>query len=138
MKTQRMIGLPGNSVVRHRVTVTLAVQLAVFGASISISHAQVTFQQITNSLVDYYPLDSLTPGNSSTTPDLINRRDMILVNMTSNNIVGASHPGIESSRSCLYFNQSGGPTVMYYQTTGQNPLDGWATFYLSSTSAQPR
>ena len=104
------------------LTALLAAQAAFF---INTSQAQVTFQQVTNGLVDYYPLNSVL-GN--TTPDLISRRDMALVNMTAANIVAANHPGINNSNTAMNFNQSGGPTVITYTTTGQNPLDGSGDF----------
>jgi hypothetical protein len=104
------------------LTALLAAQAAFI---MNTSQAQVTFQQITNGLVDYYPLNSTLGG---ATPDLINRRDMTLVNMTAANIVAASHPGINSSNLAFNFNQSGGPTVAYYTTTGQNPFDGSGDF----------
>lgn len=87
--------------------------------------AQVTLQQVTNGLVDYYPLDSVS---GSTTPDLISRRDLTLVNMTAANIVAASHPGINQSNACMNFSQSGGATVAYYTTAGQNPFNGSGDF----------
>ncbi|HLX96942.1 MAG TPA: hypothetical protein VKU37_14465 [Verrucomicrobiae bacterium] len=99
--------------------------LAVFATA---GQAQVTFQQITNGLVDYYPLNSLVPGNTNATPDSINRRDMTLSGMTTANIVAASHPGIEPALLAFNFTQSPGPTVIYYRTTGQNPLDGSGDF----------
>ena len=90
------------------------------------SRGQVTWGQITNGLVDYYPLNTILPGN--VTPDLINRRDLAMVNMTSNNIVGGNHPGIEPAGLVMNLTQSPGPTVMYYQSFGQNPLDGSGDF----------
>ena len=93
-----------------------------------VSLAQVTFQQVTNGLVDYYPLDSVGFGTTNVAPDLVSRRDMIMYGMTSNNIVAASHPGIESSSKCFNFTQSGGPTVIYYNSTGQDPLTGGGDF----------
>jgi hypothetical protein len=104
------------------LTALLAAQAAFV---INTSHAQVTFQQVTNGLVDYYPLDSVLGG---ATPDLISRRDMALVNMTAANIVAASHPGINESNAAMNFSQSGGPTVISYTTTGQNPFDGSGDF----------
>jgi hypothetical protein len=89
------------------------------------SNGQVTLEQITNGLVDFYPLDSIY---GMTTLDLVDRRDMTLVNMTSNNIVPANHPGIGGGSNCFDFNQSGGPTLIFYHTTGQNPLDGSGDF----------
>ena len=91
------------------------------------SHGQVTLEQITNGLVDYYPLDSIN-SDVVTTPDLVSQRDMTLINMNSNNIVPANHPGMGGGSNCFYFNQSGGPTLAYYHTTGQNPLGGSGDF----------
>jgi hypothetical protein len=108
----------------HRFFALLLGLLALQAAS---SHGQVTFQQITNGLVDYYPLTTINP-DGVTTPDLVSRRDMTLVNMNSNNIVSDSHPGIESNY-VFNFTQSGGPTIMFYQSTGQNPLDGSGDFF---------
>jgi len=87
--------------------------------------SQVTPGQIANALVDYYPLDSVS---GVTTPDLVNRRDMTLFNMSSNSIVPANHPGMGGGSNCFNFSQSGMPTVIYYQSTGQNPLDGSGDF----------
>jgi hypothetical protein len=92
---------------------------------LNTSQAQPTFQTVTNGLVDYYPLNSILGG---ATPDLISRRDMTLQNMTTANIVAASHPGINSSNLAFNFNQSGGPTLIYYNTTGQNPFNGSGDF----------
>jgi hypothetical protein len=108
---------------RHRLFVLLTGLLALLAAP---GYGQVTSQQILNGLVDYYPLNSINPGGYST-PDLISRRDLVLVNMNSNNIVPGTHPGIESTQ-VLNFNQSGGPTVAYYNTTRQNPFDGSGDF----------
>jgi hypothetical protein len=99
------------------LTAMLAAQAAFI---VNTSQAQVTFQQVTNGLVDYYPLNSVI---ANSTPDLINRRDLTLVNMSAANIVAASHPGINSSNLAFYFSQSGGSTVAYYATAGQNPFD---------------
>ena len=88
-------------------------------------HGQVTFQQVVNGLVDFYPLDSIY---GVTTPDIINRRDMTLVNMSSNNIVPANHPGMGGGSNCFNFSQSLGATVIYFQSAGQNPLDGSGDF----------
>jgi hypothetical protein len=104
------------------LTALLAAQAAFV---MNTSQAQVTFQQVTNGLVDYYPLNSVI-GNA--TPDLISRRDMTLQNMTAANIVAASHPGINSSNLAFNFTQSGGATLIYYTTTGQNPFDGSGDF----------
>jgi hypothetical protein len=117
MKTAR-------SSLRNSGLFTLLLSLLAFQA-VPIQ-GQVTHQQIINGLVDYYPLDTVLAGN--TTPDLISRRDMVVVNMTSNNIVPANHAGIDSSSKCFNFTQSGSPTVIYYATTGQNPFDGSGDF----------
>ena len=89
---------------------------------------QVTLGQIVNGLVDYYPLNSVVPGTTDVTPDLINRRDMTMHGMTSNNIVVGSHPGIEAGGLVMNFSQSPAATLIYYQTAGQNPLDGSGDF----------
>jgi hypothetical protein len=104
------------------LTALIAAQAAFI---MNTSQAQVTFQQVTNGLVDYYPLNQTLGG---ATPDLISRRDMTLQNMTAANVVAASHPGINSSNLALNFTQSGGPTVIHYATTGQNPYDGSGDF----------
>jgi hypothetical protein len=104
----------------------MAAALAVLVAFTTTSRAQVTFQQITNGLVDYYPLTTVDYFGV-TTPDLVNLRDMTLYGMGRTNIVAGSHPGIESNY-VMNFSQSGGPTVIYYQSTGQNPLDGSGDF----------
>jgi hypothetical protein len=111
---------------RQPQRVLLAGILAAFTAFTTPGPAQVAWQDVTNGLVDYYPLDTVLPGN--VTPDLINRRDMFMVGMTSNNIVSANHPGINSSNLCLDFNQAGAGTIIYYPTTGQTPLTGAGDF----------
>ena len=88
---------------------------------------QVTFQQISNALVAYYPLNTVISGN--VTPDFISRRDMAMVNMSSNNLVAGSHPGIDPAGLVMNFTQSGGPTVIYYQSIGQDPLDGSGDYF---------
>jgi hypothetical protein len=93
------------------------------------SHAQVTFQQVTNGLVDYYPLNSVLAGSTNVTPDLINRRDLKMsVALTPGNFVSGSHPGMGDSVNVANLSQSPGPTVMYYQSTGQNLLTGAGDF----------
>ncbi len=104
------------------LTALLAAQAAFV---MNTSQAQVTYQQATNGLVSYYPLNSIING---ATPDLVSRRDMTLQNMSAANIVAASHSGINSSNLAFDFNQSGGPTLIYYATTGQNPFNGSGDF----------
>jgi hypothetical protein len=110
----------------HQCGLRLAILFATWALAALRCHSQVTYSQVTNGLIDYYPLNTVLPGN--TTPDIVSRRDLRLVNMTSANIVPATHLSIEPSNTCLYFNQSGGPTVAYYNTTGQNPFDGSGDF----------
>lgn len=108
------------------LAVLLTALIAAQAAFVSnTSQAQPTFQTVTNGLVDYYPLNS-TIGNA--TPDMISRRDMTLSGMTTANIVAASHPGINSSNLAFNFSQSPGNTLIYYQTTGQNPFNGAGDF----------
>jgi hypothetical protein len=98
-------------------------------------HAQVTASQITNGLVSYYPLDQLVPGTTNQTPDLIYRRDFTMclgqVFTYMNGpayIVAGSHPGMGDSTAVMNLSQSPAITVMVYQGTGQNPLDGSGDF----------
>jgi hypothetical protein len=104
----------------------VAVLLTAQAAFINTSQAQVTSSQVTNGLVDYYPLNSVLSGNK--TPDLVSRRDLTMMNMTAANVVAGSHLGVNSSNLVMNFNQSGGPTVAYYNTTGQSPFDGSGDF----------
>ncbi len=93
------------------------------------AQAQVTFEQVTNGLVSYYPLNSVLAGTTNVTPDFINRRDMkMTVAMTPANFVPGSHSGMGDSVNVINFSQSGGSTVMYYQSTGQNTLTGEGDF----------
>jgi hypothetical protein len=89
-------------------------------------HGQATWCRIDNGLLDYYPMDSVKAG--ITTEDVVGGRSLMLANMNSNNVVSASHPGMGGSSNCLYFSQSGGPTLAYYNSTGQNPLTGGGDF----------
>src|SRR5215831_15454648 len=96
---------------------------------------QVTASQITNGLVSYYPLDQLVPGTSNATPDLISRRDfvMYLGSMSAYQngpaaIVAGSHPGMGDSNLVINVSQSPSPTVMVYQSSGQNHQDGSGDF----------
>jgi hypothetical protein len=103
--------------------VKLAALVAALAAFVNTSQGQ-SLQDLTNGLVDYYPLDQLSPGTTNVTPDLINRRDMTFsAAMSGANIVAGSHPGMGDSTGVMNFSQSPGPTVIYYQSTGQKPLD---------------
>ena len=106
------------------LAVVLTALIAAQAAFVSNTSQAQDLSKVTNGLVDYYPLNQVLSSNTNVTPDLISRRDMTLVNMTAANIVAASHPGINSSNTAFNFNQSGGPTLVYYATTGQNPFDG--------------
>lgn len=104
---------------------------AALTAFVSTGQAQVTFAQVTNGLVDLYPLDIVvTNGTTYTTPDYIGGRDLILNNMNGNNLIPAGHPTLNSASTnlCLNLTQSGGATVLYYNSKGQNPLDGSGDF----------
>lgn len=108
--------------VHGAVAVVLTVLVAALAAIVPNAQGQVTWEQVTNGLVSYYPLDYLTPGNTNTTPDVISRRDMWLVNMGPTNIVTGKWG------YCLYFSQTPTPTVIYYNSTGQDPLTGNGDF----------
>jgi hypothetical protein len=92
----------------------------------------VTLSQVTTGLVDWYPLDVvITNGATLTTPDCIGGRDMILVNMNASNLLSSTRPSLNSASvsNCLNFSQAGGlATIMYYDSKGQNPLDGSGDF----------
>ena len=90
--------------------------------------AQVTLQQITNGLVDYYSLDQFAPGTTNMMMDLINGRDLRMVGMGANNIVPGSHRGMGGGSNVINLTQTPGPTVLVYQSTGQNPLNGSGDF----------
>jgi hypothetical protein len=95
----------------------------------STSQAQVTFQQVTNGLVDYYPLNSVLGGTTNVTPDFISRRDLrMTAAMSPGNFVAGSHSGMGDSVNVVNCSQSPGPTVMFYQSTGQNTLTGGGDF----------
>lgn len=113
---------------RNRLlAVTLTASYALIGAVVTPGQAQVTFEQVTNGLVDFYPLDYLN-ADGRTTPDLISRRDLILSDaVSSNNLVASTHSG-GAVTNCFNLNQSGGPTVLYYNSTGQDPLTGEGDF----------
>ena len=108
------------------LAVVLTALIAAQAAFVMNTSQAQTFQTVTNGLVDYYPLNQVLSGN--VTPDLVSRRDLSMINMTAANIVAASHAGINSSNAAINFNQSGGPTLAYYATTGQNPFDGSGDF----------
>jgi hypothetical protein len=110
------------------LAVLLTALIAAQAAFVMNTSQAQTFQTVTNGLVDYYPLNQVLSSNTNVTPDLVSRRDLTLVNMTAANIVAASHAGINSSNAAFNFNQSGGPTLAYYPTTGQNPFDGSGDF----------
>lgn len=109
----------------------MAALFAALAAFATTSQAQ-SVQQLTNGLVDYYPLNTVFASVTTnqgivstnyTTPDFVSRRDMTLYRMNAANIVSDTHPGIESADQVFNMNQSGGnATFIYYQTTGQNPL----------------
>ena len=108
------------------LTALLAAQAAFV---INTGQAQVTFQQVTNNLVSYYPLNSVLDGTTNVTPDFINRRDMkMTAAMSPANFVPGSHSGMGDSVNVINFSQSGGSTVMYYQSAGQNTLTGEGDF----------
>jgi hypothetical protein len=114
----------------HSLTALRAVVLAAAAAIVSTGQAQVTFQQVTNGLVDFYPLDYLNPGGGSvlTTPDLIGGRDLILANMGASNIVASTHSG-GAVTNCFNMPQTGNvATLLYYASTGQDPLTGAGDF----------
>ena len=110
---------------------TLAVSLTAIGAALAVFsnsvQAQVTFQSVSNGLVSFYPLDSvITNGAILTTPDHIGGRDLILSPFTTGaNLVPANRPlgAPGASSNCFNLNQSGGPTVLYYNSRGQSPLE---------------
>jgi len=108
------------------LAVKLTALLAALAAFVTTSQAQVTFQQVTNGLVCYYPLDFLNP-DGATTPDLISRRDLILYGMGASNIVASTRTG-GAVTNCFNFTQTGAGTVVYYNSTGQDPLTGTGDF----------
>lgn len=112
------------------LAVVLTALLAAQAAYVTnTGQAQVTFQQATNGLVDYYPLSSVLAGTTNVTPDLISRRDLTMSTaMSPASFVAGSHPGMGDSVNVANFSQSGGSTVAYYQSTGQDPLTGAGDF----------
>jgi hypothetical protein len=112
-----------------KLAVLLTALIAAQAAFImNTSHAQ-TFQTVTNGLVDYYPLNSTLAGTTNVTPDYISRRDLKMsVALAPANFVSGSHSGMGDSVNVANLTQSGGPTVMYYQSIGQNLLTGGGDF----------
>jgi len=110
----------------------IAALTAALAAVVTSSQAQVTFSQVTNGLVSWYPLDFVvTNGTTLTTPDYIGGRDLILSPAaTGNNVVHSTRPSQNSATvsNCFNLNQSGGATVLYYNSKGQNPLTGGGDF----------
>src|SRR5438477_9023622 len=75
----------------------------------------------------------VTNGATLTTPDYLGGRDMILVNMNGANVIASTRPSQNgaSVSNCFNFNQQAnglGTTIMYYDSKGQNPLDGSGDF----------
>ena len=104
------------------VVIVIGAALAFF----SDSARAVTFQQVSNGLVSFYPLDYVANGTTLTTPDVIGGRDLILSPATTAaNVVPANRPfgAPGASSNCFNLNQVGGATVLYYTTRGQDPLD---------------
>jgi len=108
----------------------LAVSLTVVGAALAVcsnsAQAQVTFEQLTNDLVAYYPLDEVNP-DGVTTPDYVSGRDLVLYRMSVSDLV-ASDRSVGAVSNCFNLTQSGGATVLYYNSTGQDPLTGGGDF----------
>ncbi len=116
----------------YPLTAKLVVLSAALAAFVNTSQAQVTFNQVTNGLVSWYPLDfAVTNGSTITTPDFLNGRDMILSPaMTGNNVIASTRPSLNSATvsNCFNLNQAGGATVIYYNSKGQDPLTGGGDF----------
>jgi len=120
-----------NTATTKRAWVARLATLSAAFAAVVASQAQVTFQTVTNGLVDLYPLDIVaTNGGTVTTPDYLGGRDMILNNMTGANLIPAGHPTLNSASTnmCLNFTQSGGATLIYYASKGQNAVTGGGDF----------
>ena len=105
----------------------MTVLLAAIAALATTSQAQ-TLQDLTNGLVDYYPLNGPTQGTTNQTPDLINRRDFLMSGMNPSYFVPGNHPGMGDSSNVINFTQSPGATLLIYQSTGQTPLTGAGDF----------
>jgi len=120
-----------NTATTKRAWVARLATLSAAFAAVVASQAQVTFQTVTNNLVGLYPLDIvITNGGTITTPDYIGGRDMILNNMTGANLLPATRPTLNpaSTNMCLNFTQSGGATLIYYASKGQNAVTGGGDF----------
>lgn len=107
--------------------IKLAALLAALATFTTAGQAQ-SLQDLTNGLVDYYPLNGVTPGTTNQTPDLISRRDFLMHGMNSSYFVSGSHPGMGGSTNVVDLSQSPGPTLLIYQSTGQVPLTGGGDF----------
>lgn len=116
---------------KNSFAVMLTALMAALAAFVTTSQAQPSVPGLINGLVGYYPMMS-TNVDGVTTPEYINRRDMTLYRMSGADLQVASHPGIEQgvpgAGNVFNMTQSGGATQMFYQTTGQNPLDGSGDF----------
>jgi hypothetical protein len=111
------------------LAVVLTALIAAQAAFVMNTSQAQTFQSVTNGLVDYYPLNSTLAGTTNVTPDLISRRDLkMTATLSPANFVSGSHSGMGDSVNVANLNQSGGPTIMYYQSTGQNTLTGGGDF----------
>ena len=117
---------------QHPLPVTWTALGAALAALVNTSQAQVTFPQVTNGLVGWYPLDSVvTNGSTLTTPDHLSGRDLILTPaMTAAKVVPSTRPSLNPATvsNCFNLNQSGGATVVYYNSKGQDPLTGGGDF----------
>src|SRR5262245_60792537 len=112
------------------VSVTTTVLAAFAALTPKIGQAQ-TLSQLTNGLVGWYPLDfAVTNGSIITTPDYVGARDMILVGMNGANVLASTRPSTNSTSvsNCFNFSQAPGTTIMYYDSKGQNALDGSGDF----------
>jgi hypothetical protein len=134
-----------NAIQRLRFAVLAAASLALLATAVSTSQAQVTLSQVTNGLVSWYPLDFVvtnTDGTTITTFDYLGARDMILFNMNGANVLTSTRPSQNSSSvsNCFNFDQQAsgvGTTIMYYDSKGQNALDGSGDFLPSSAPQIP-
>lgn len=114
--------------IQHRLLTVLLTASCAFLGTATKSRAQVTFEQVTNGLVDFYPLDTINPDGKST-PDFVGGRDLLLTPaVTSSNLVASTHPGGAVS-NCFNLPQAGGQaTALYYESKGQDPLTGAGDF----------
>jgi len=119
---------------KPRLVARLTTLFAALAAFATAGYAQVTLTQVTNGLVSWYPMDFVvTNGSTLTAPDYLGGRDMILVNMNGANVIASTRPSQNgaSVSNCFNFNQQAnglGTTIMYYDSKGQNPLDGSGDF----------